>query len=367
MGAITGMLGVGGGAGGTGFGGPQQADQTGMRNMQYAFDQLKNVASGQGPNPAQAQYTQNVQDLAKQQSGAISSVQGISPALAARMASQQGSAAMQNAAAQGATTAAQQQLGAMGQLGNIGSQMQGASNSMQQNMNNANMGLAQTTMQGQQGFIGGLLNAGGKAAGMAMGAAGGGMVPAMAGGGGVGPMSSFTQFLQSRAESSAAPAVEQPAQMPAVSGFDKGLGGIKPGGGGPAAPSKTPENIGQGPTMANMGQPVNGIPYSQPQMYGSGMMAMGGKVPAMLSPGEKYIPPGKVGQAAASANPLAAGKTVPGKPKVAGNSYSNDVVPAKLDTGGIVIPNSIMQSKNPEKGAHDFISNIIAKRKVAWK
>ncbi len=363
MGAISGLLGVGGGAAGTGFGGPSQADQTGMRNMQYSFDQLKNVASGQGPNPAMAQYNQNVQDLAKQQSGAISSVQGISPALAARMASQQGSGAMQNAAAAGATAQAQQQLGAMGQMGNIGAQMQGSSNAMQQNMNNVNSGLAQTTMQGQQGLMGGLMNGAGAAMKLF---ADGGAVP-MAGGG-LAPMSSFTQFLQSRAQAPAESAVEPTQQLAPVSGFSQGLGGYgKQKTKVETSPAPGATNMGQGPTMANMGQPVAAIPYSQPQMYGAAPMAGGGKVPAMLSPGEKYIPPGKVGQAAASANPLAAGKTVPGKPKVAGNSYSNDVVPAKLDTGGIVIPNSIMQSKNPEKGAHDFISNIIAKRKVAWK
>src|SRR5665213_976096 len=102
-GNIGGALGFSSGAGGSGFAGPQQAsDQTGMANLQNSYQQLQNVAAGNGPNPAMAQYTQNVQDLAKQQSGAISSVQGISPALAARMASQQGSGAMQNAAAAGA-------------------------------------------------------------------------------------------------------------------------------------------------------------------------------------------------------------------------------------------------------------------------
>jgi len=92
--------------------------------------------------------------------------------------------------------------------------------------------------------------------------------------------------------------------------------------------------------------------------------ARGGRVPALLSPGETYIPPGKLNQAAKSANPLAAGKKVPGKPKVAGNSYANDVVPAKLEAGGVVIPNSIMQSKYPAAGARDFIAGIIAKRKA---
>ena len=93
-------------------------------------------------------------------------------------------------------------------------------------------------------------------------------------------------------------------------------------------------------------------------------LAKGGrvnKVNAMVSPGEGWVPPGKVHQ-------VAAGKTgamekIPGKPKVKGDSLKNDTVPKKLDVGGIVIPNSIMQSKNPAKGAKDFVAKIIAKRK----
>lgn len=351
MGAIGGLLGVNGGAAGTGFGGPSAfaQDTTGMGNLQNAYQRLQDVASGQGPNPAMAQYNANIQNLARQQAGAISSVQGISPALATRMISQQGSGAMQNAAAQGAATQAQQQLGALGQMGSIAGTQANVAAGLQQNVNNVNSGLAQTTMQGQQGLIGGLLNAGGK--GMAMAA--GGEV-------GASPMSSFTQFLNST-PSAPAPVETQPtAQLAPVSGFSQGLGGY----GGKNKPQKAPEapqNAGQGPTMANASQIDAGIPYAQPMAPG---FAAGGTVPALLSPGEKYIPPGKVAQAAKSTNPLQMGKTVPGTPKVPGNSYANDTVPAKLKAGGVVIPNSIMQSSNPAQGAKDFIADIIAKRKA---
>ena len=372
-GAIGGLLGVGGGAGGSGFGGPtaNPSDPTGNANLQNSYQQLQNVAAGNGPNPAMAQYNQNIQGLAKQQAGAIGSIQGISPALAARMASQQGSAAMQNAAAQGASVEAQQQLGAMGQAANVAGQQGMIASGMQQNVNNVNSGLAQTTMQGQQGMVGNLFNAVGLGGKTAMGGARGGVVGQdfarpMADGGDVGPMSSFTQFLQGRAQAPMAANVQPTMNLAPISSMGGGLGGSLKG--SKASPASTaPQNAGQGPTMANAASSGAGIPYAQPMGLGYGAapaMAKGGKVPAMVSPGEVYIPPGNVGKAAKSANPLASGKKIPGTPKVAGNSYANDVVPAKLEAGGVVIPNSIMQSKDPAAGAKDFIAGIIAKRKA---
>lgn len=88
------------------------------------------------------------------------------------------------------------------------------------------------------------------------------------------------------------------------------------------------------------------------------LAARGGKVKALLSPGETYLPPKAVKKAEKGANPLAVGQRIPGKPKHPGNNYANDTVPAKLSPGGIVIPNSIMQSKNPAKGAADFVRQI---------
>jgi len=77
-GSIGGIFGVNGGASGTGFGGPtaNPADPTGNANLANSYNQLQQVAQGNGPNPAMAQYNQNIQNQAKQQAGAISSVQG---------------------------------------------------------------------------------------------------------------------------------------------------------------------------------------------------------------------------------------------------------------------------------------------------
>lgn len=87
------------------------------------------------------------------------------------------------------------------------------------------------------------------------------------------------------------------------------------------------------------------------------MMANGGKVPALVSPGEQYLTPQDVKKVVTQGkNPLAVGERIPGKPKVAGNSYANDTVHKKLDSGGIVIPNSIMQSSDPAGNAAKFIA-----------
>lgn len=88
------------------------------------------------------------------------------------------------------------------------------------------------------------------------------------------------------------------------------------------------------------------------------MAAEGGKVPALVSPGEVYLAPEKVKEVqAGKADPIKAGAKVPGKPKVGGavNSYANDTVPAELEEGGLVIPRAVTQSKNPHWAAMRFV------------
>ena len=91
--------------------------------------------------------------------------------------------------------------------------------------------------------------------------------------------------------------------------------------------------------------------------------AEGGQVPALVSPGEQYLPPKDVSKVKKGANPLSVGERIPGKPKVKGNSYANDTVPKTLESGGIVIPNNIMQSKNPHFEAMKFVHATIAKNR----
>jgi hypothetical protein len=75
------------------------------------------------------------------------------------------------------------------------------------------------------------------------------------------------------------------------------------------------------------------------------MAAKGGKVPAMVSPGEKYLPPQDVKKVKeGKANPMQVGETIKGKAKVKGDSLKNDTVPKTLESGGIVLPRHITQA-----------------------
>lgn len=394
MGAIGGELGLSGGQSGTGIAGPSAANPQGLNNLQNSYGQLESVASGTSISPAQAQYIQSVQNLAKQQAGAISSVQGISPALAARMNSQQGSAAMQNAAAQGAANQAQEQLGAMGTAAQVAANQAQNYTAMQSNINNVNGQLANTQIQGQQAMIGGIMNGASS------------MMGSMADGGEVGPVvsvdnptntnaitapaapakgpqSAFGKFLKGASQqpdqSQQQPTTSLGELKQGMSNFTKAVGGQFKSKG--AAPDDGQSAVGDytpggsavyaspnfGASIMNM---PNGDASATSQnaanylMSAPTAMAKGGKVPAMVSPGELWLPPSKVDQVAKGKNPMEVGERIPGKPKVPGNSYANDVVPKDLDVGGVVIPNNIMQSKDPAKGASDFVAKIIAKRKA---
>lgn len=92
--------------------------------------------------------------------------------------------------------------------------------------------------------------------------------------------------------------------------------------------------------------------------------AKGGRVPALLSPGERYLKPDQAKKVAeGKASPMKEGKKVPGKPKVAGakNSYKNDTVKANLQEGGIVIPRSITMGKDAPEKAAAFVRACMAK------
>lgn len=88
------------------------------------------------------------------------------------------------------------------------------------------------------------------------------------------------------------------------------------------------------------------------------------KVPAMVSPGERYLPPSEVKAVAAGKKaPIKAGEKIPGKAKVSGakNDYANDTVAKTLEAGGIVLPRSVTQAKDPAKKAQEFVAAILRK------
>jgi len=93
---------------------------------------------------------------------------------------------------------------------------------------------------------------------------------------------------------------------------------------------------------------------------GEPMAAKGGKVPALLSPGEVYLTPKKAKEVANKGkDPIKHGEKIPGKPKYPGNDYRNDTYKKTLDEGGLVIPNKVMQSPNAHWEALKFVRQHI--------
>lgn len=327
--------------------------QNGLQNQSNVYNQLQGVVAGQGPNPAQAMLNQSTGANVANQAALMAGQRGASanPALMARQAAMQGANIQQQAAGQGASMQAQQSLGALGQAGQMAGTMAAnqigqtnANTAAQQNEQNILQGantannsvqgqLANTTLGGQQKLMGGVMNA----AGGAMGLAEGGSVDGTAA---YGPQSMFGQFLS------------QP----------QGSAGVF------STPNTDPMNF----THAK--KPVDPMARAQditPQASAVGNLgslpvaAQGGKVPAMVSPGEKVLNPGEAKAVAeGKANPMAMGEMVPGKAPVKGDSYKNDNVKKDLPAGGIVIPRSVMQSKDPVRGAADFVRDVMAKKKV---
>lgn len=97
----------------------------------------------------------------------------------------------------------------------------------------------------------------------------------------------------------------------------------------------------------------------------SKMMAKGGKVNALVSPGEIWLPPKKAKAVAeGKADPLKVGEKIKGKAPVPGavNDYANDIVPKKLEVGGVVVPRSETQSNKPRKNSIEFVASTMAKK-----
>lgn len=484
MAGIGGLLGMGGGASGSGFSAPsgvnpqqmntaydqtqqgiqQQQDfvnalrmQNGLGNQQDVFHQLQGVANGTGPNPAKAMLANATGANVANQAALMAGQRGASAntGLIARQAAQQGAGIQQNAAGQAAQLQAQQGLNAINSMGNLANtqvnQMQSGltglnQNSLQQqanlmglqgNINDNNARLAGASQGAQANMFGGLMGGMGSAIGGLFGGGGGAMSgaagPSMAGGagdaiGGAGDMMVAAHGgmvpkyanggMTAPVESNNVVALDQPQQSgpsskvgqmfnshtsqdtaaPAKGGGANPLGALS----GLAQPAMQAgmgflknkvigEGLGKmGEFFGGMGSAIATVPSGFGGLAGGAADAIGtgatseavaaggaeaapvllaaakgGKVPALVSPGERYLPPKKVEEVKKGANPMSIGKKVPGKPKVGGavNDYSNDTVPAELEEGGIVIPRSITQSKDAGKKAAAFVEAILAKNK----
>lgn len=415
--------------------------QNGIQNQNANYNQLGQIASGQGPNPAAAQLAQatgaNVANQAALMAGQRGS--GANAGLIARQAAQQGANTQQQSAGQAATNQANQSLNAINaqtgiaqnqvnQLGqgitgqntaqqneqNILQQANSAYNTanvnMTSNMNNVNSATAAGNAANKQGILGGIGNVvssifaeGGEVeadvgktdynspsdssssdspppaaapAAASSGKSGGGLgsiigtVAALLADGGpvqanvTGPQSKMGKALSKAASSTGTAQLASPyaanyqAGAQAGQGLANGLGkGVKAlFSSNTDAPVPINQDQAGGP-MDNSNNAVQDAPTTM-------VAAEGGKVPALVSPGEQYLPPKDVKKVVKEGkNPLAVGERIPGKPEHPGNDYRNDIVRKNLDSGGIVIPNEVMQSKNPHWEAMKFIRATMAKKR----
>ena len=429
MGAITGLVGLNGGASGTGFQTPQQAQiqqgvntgqttqsygqnqqalaqqqgllnalqgQNGIGNQSSVYNQMQGIANGTGPNPAQAMLAQQTGQNVATQGALMAGQRGASGnvGLMARQAAQQGAATQQQAVGQGDTMQANQSLNALGQMGNIANTQAsnqigatgavtqanqaeqgnllnalGAQNSAtvgsQGSVNSGNTTLAGTQMQGQQGLLGGAMNAAGSIAGLARGGQVGASMP-MASGGMAGPQSSFGQFLSSvgtpgQASSGPAAQLGSNAGAQALSQVGSNFQGPQGSGAG-EIDNYNPDTAYAGPSAGPWAPGMNGPAQAPDTSTSTGVSAIddtmsgGGMVDVVLSPGEKVVSPGKVSDAAGG---LIKAMTVPGKANVKGDSLKNDTYKTKLPEGSVVIPRT--KSKDPQK-EKSFVQATLAKR-----
>lgn len=314
------------------------------------IDQLIAQGQGQGPNPAMNQLRMTTDQNVNQAAGFAASQRGVNPALAARMAGQQMGQMNQQAAGQGALMGAQQQLAAQNQLQSvlgqrIGQQSQNAiaqgqaglglmqqrgaleaqRRQAQQNyqnmisqvygdMNRVNAGVsaqnAQTSGMYGQGAMSGLSSA-------AQGAA------LMNEGGQVNPFKNHVaQKLAAGGTAGAYLNFQGADPMNQFMGVSDSSG---------VADSTSGISQGLADVFQNAFQPQS--------MSGASIMPGMGKMEQMptMSEGGKIL----------------------GKAQVQGNSESNDIVPAMLSPGEVVIPRTAMQS--PEE-AHAFLDRIIQKQ-----
>lgn len=358
--------------------------QGGIQNQQNVFNQqqqltgqLQGIANGTGPNPALAQLHQATGQNIANQAALMASQRGsgANAGLIARQAGQQGGSLQQQAVGQGATLQAQQQLAGLqalqaqqGMMGNLATQQVGQQgnalgslNQLSQNeqgtllnsinaqnnaevsntsqANQANSQIAQTQAKGQFG----LLNSVGGALGLF---ASGGLVKD----------DDFYRFGDSepKHQSKVGSILSAPINI-----LGQGLGAIKDA----ALGSINKDLVPIGHNYQGQNPEQNQAPLPNGQMYA----AHGGYVPAMVSPGERYLPPKEVKEVAKGKNPMKVGEKIPGKSHVKGDSLKNDTVSKKLKEGGIVLPKSVTEHPSAPDEAKRFVQAILAKNKMRTK
>lgn len=282
--------------------------QNGIGNQSQVYGQLQGVANGTGPNPAEAMLNQATGQNNAAQAALMAGQRGVgsNPGLIARQAAQQGSANQQNAIGQGATLQAQQSLNALGQAGNMANTQAGQQIAATGANTSAQLGE-------QQNLLGAQANANNAA---------------------VSAQNSVNSVNGTLANTG-------------LQGQQKAIGGLFGG-------------LGSALSLAHGGQ-VGG-----PKSFAGRHLAMakGGKVQdVMVSPGEIYLTPQKAREVANNKSKapevIGSAKKIPGKAPVKGDSLKNDIVPAKLERGGVVVPRS---KANIPADAAKFIEAVFSKK-----
>lgn len=287
--------------------------------QQQILGQLQAQAAGAGPSVAQGQLAETTAQNVARTGALLAGQRGASAnvGLAGRQAAQLGAQAQQQAAGQAATLKAQEQLGAQQAAAQLAGQQIGQIG-----------GAQQLGIQGVQGAQQNILDA-------------------------------IAQRNKTQAEFEAQKMKQQGSMLGNIAGVVGGA--IAPGIGG---------SLGKAITSV-ISKADGGLvekPYAVGGYVDQLKMAQGGMVPAMVSPGERYLPPGEVEKVKeGKKEPISAGEKIPGKAKVPGDSLKNDTVKKNLTEGGIVIPKSVMESKNPKEQARKFVEAVLAKQAVKRK
>lgn len=335
---------------------PQIDTLQGRQNDVYGQQQnlaqsLLAQSQGEGPNPAQAMLNQKTGQNVAQQGALMASQRGASanPALLARQAAQQGAQIQQQSVGQAASLQAQQQLQAQNALAQqqqamVNAALQGESiqqgglasqnsaiTSGQLGASQINANVAAQNQQANSGLMGGLLGAAGSVLGMFHD---GGVVPKkMAMGGLMG------------IENYATPGATQIAAFnPSFSGLGAGLAAL-----GKGLPSKPQDHVYN----------LSDDEKLQDRMSMDALLGTDNKesmVPASNTQGLNNL-----GMMAAQ------GGSVPGQAEVKGNSEDNDVVPALLSPGEVVLPRSVTQAPDMEERALEFLKHIKSNKRKGYE
>jgi hypothetical protein len=356
--------------------GPNGANAAGQNAL---IGQLQTAANGGGPNPALEQLRETTNANAARTAGAIASQRGINPALAARMAMDAGANANQTAAGQAATLAAQQQIAARSQLAQAlqaqaglnlsgltgtGNLQNGQNTGIIQNSlgtqglnqataaQNANLKLG--AQQINAGVAAQNANTGAGLLGGIMQGLGAAVAPKAAHGGEITLEDALTKKYAAGGDISI-PYVA----IPDYSGpqYSRGEAALLAGG------SAVGRWVGR--PVPDSSEAFAFSPDVTAQPIGSPTVAPWEGARPLLTTGVPFAAHGGEFARAVAARGLhdfRVGGPVPGRPMVDSDSERNDVVPAMVSPGEVVLPRSVAQAPDAAQRAAEFVAAIKARR-----